>query len=204
MHNYSLLAAFIPTFLLVSATPGMCMTLAMTLGMQVGVRRTTWMMMGEVVGVAIVAIAAALGVAAVMVQHPAIFQLLKWLGGAYLIWVGVGMWRAPAIIKSTAQRVDVRRWSLISQGFITAIANPKGWAFMISLLPPFIDASKPVAPQLSALIAIIMLSELVCMMAYATGGKGLRTALLQGNKVRWLNRCSGVLMMLVGVWLAVD
>ncbi|QSX32227.1 LysE family translocator [Shewanella avicenniae] len=204
MLNLSLLSVFIPTFLLVSATPGMCMTLAMTLGMQVGLRRTLWMMLGEVVGVALVAIAAAVGVAAVMVQHPTLFQLLKWLGGAYLIWVGIGMWRSPATLGLTEQPQDVRRSALISQGFITAIANPKGWAFMISLLPPFIDSSMPMTPQLSSLIVIIMLSELLCMTAYATGGKGLRAALLKGNKVQWLNRSSGALMMLVGVWLALD
>lgn len=180
------------------------MTLAMTLGMQVGVRRTLWMMLGEVFGVALVAVAAAVGVAAVMVQHPTIFQLLKWLGGAYLIWVGIGMWRAPATLADNQAPGDVRRSALISQGFITAIANPKGWAFMISLLPPFIDSNMPMTPQLSSLIAIIMLSEFICMMAYASGGKGLRAALLAGSKVTWLNRTSGVLMMLVGVWLALD
>lgn len=204
MLNYSLLSVFIPTFLLVSATPGMCMTLAMTLGMQVGLRRTYWMMLGEVTGVALVALAAALGVAAVMVQHPDVFQLVKWLGGAYLIWIGISMWRAPATLMAAQQPRDVGRIALMSQGFITAIANPKGWAFMISLLPPFIDSSMPIAPQLTSLIAIIMVSELLCMTAYATGGKGLRAALSQGNKVVWLNRISGVLMMLVGVWLALD
>lgn len=204
MLNYSLLSVFIPTFLFVSATPGMCMTLAMTLGMQVGVRRTSWMMLGEVIGVALVALAAALGVAAVMVQHPAVFQMVKWLGGAYLIWIGIGMWRAPATLTTAHQPKDVGRMALMSQGFITAIANPKGWAFMISLLPPFIDSSMPMAPQLASLIGIIMVSELLCMLAYASGGKGLRAALTHGNKVVWLNRTSGVLMMLVGVWLALD
>ncbi|MCH1918711.1 LysE family translocator [Shewanella sp. A3A] len=204
MLNYSLLSVFIPTFLLVSATPGMCMTLAMTLGMQVGVRRTSWMMLGEVIGVALVALAAALGVAAVMLQHPEVFQWLKWLGGAYLIWVGISMWRAPATLATEQQPTDVSRTALMSQGFITAIANPKGWAFMISLLPPFIDQSMPMAPQLTSLIGIIMVSELLCMLAYASGGKGLRAALAHGNKVVWLNRTSGILMMLVGVWLALD
>lgn len=52
MLDYTLLLIFIPTFLLVSATPGMCMTLALTLGMSIGIRRTFWMMWGEMVGVA--------------------------------------------------------------------------------------------------------------------------------------------------------
>ena len=55
MPDFALLAVFIPTFFFVSITPGMCMTLAMTLGMSIGVRRTLWMMLGELVGVALVA-----------------------------------------------------------------------------------------------------------------------------------------------------
>ncbi|MFT5452087.1 MAG: homoserine/homoserine lactone efflux protein, partial [Enterobacterales bacterium] len=54
MLDYTLLALFIPTILLISATPGMCMTLALTLGMSIGVKRTLWMMIGELTGVALV------------------------------------------------------------------------------------------------------------------------------------------------------
>ncbi|MDX1269520.1 MAG: LysE family transporter, partial [Oceanisphaera sp.] len=75
---------FIPTFFFVSITPGMCMTLALSLGMTVGVRRTLWMMVGELVGVGLVACLAVVGVAAVMLQYPQLFQLLKYGGGLYL------------------------------------------------------------------------------------------------------------------------
>ncbi|MDF0534884.1 LysE family translocator [Shewanella yunxiaonensis] len=204
MQNYSLLAAFIPTFFLVSATPGMCMTLAMTLGMSIGVRRTLWMMLGELTGVALVAVASALGVAALMLQHPQLFQGLKYLGGAYLIWLGFNMWRAKAHLADNNTLPNVHPYALMSQGFITAIANPKGWAFMISLLPPFIDANAAIAPQLSALVGIIMLTEFGCLMAYASGGKGLRLFLSRGNNIRWMNRVSGALMIAVGLWLALD
>ena len=56
MLNWSLLSVFVPTFFLVSLTPGMCMTLAMTLGMTQGVKRTLWMMVGELLGVGLVAV----------------------------------------------------------------------------------------------------------------------------------------------------
>ncbi len=69
MLDLAVLAVFIPTFFFVSITPGMCMTLAMTLGMSVGVRRTLWMMVGEVLGVATVAIAAVIGVASIMLNY---------------------------------------------------------------------------------------------------------------------------------------
>ena len=87
-------------------------------------------------------------------------------------------------------------------GFITAIANPKGWAFMISLLPPFINIDKSVSHQMIVLIGIILCTEFISMLAYATGGKSLRLFLSKGNNVRFLNRIAGTLMIAVGIWLA--
>ncbi|KAA1156821.1 LysE family translocator [Pseudoalteromonas fuliginea] len=203
MIDVAALAVFIPTFFFVSITPGMCMTLAMTLGMSIGVRRTLWMMIGELLGVASVAIAAVLGVASVMLNYPDAFAILKWVGGAYLIYIGVNMWRAKGKMSvDTSKLSDVSRQSLFTQGFVTAIANPKGWAFMISLLPPFISVEHAVAPQLLVLLSVIMVSEFVCMLAYATGGKSLRLFLSRGDNIKWMNRIAGSLMAAVGIWLA--
>ena len=69
MLDYALLSAFIPTFFFVSITPGMCMTLALTLGMSVGIKRTLWMMIGELAGVALVATLAVIGVAAIAIRN---------------------------------------------------------------------------------------------------------------------------------------
>ncbi|MCL1037595.1 LysE family translocator [Shewanella submarina] len=203
MPDIALLAVFIPTFFFVAITPGMCMTLAMTLGMSIGVRRTLWMMLGELVGVAVVAISAVIGVAALMLKYPVIFEFLKWVGGAYLIYIGINMWRSRgkmAIVEGAPP--EVSNIALISQGFITAIANPKGWAFMVSLLPPFINVEQSVAPQLAALVLIILMTEFSSMLAYASGGKTLRIFLSRGDNIRWLNRIAGTLMVGVGLWLA--
>ncbi|MCH1930548.1 LysE family translocator [Shewanella sp. A25] len=207
MPDFALLAVFIPTFFFVSITPGMCMTLAMTLGMSIGVRRTLWMMIGELAGVALVATLAVMGVASIMLNYPEIFQIFKWVGGIYLAYVGVQMWRARgkmAVVSSDDNTPRASNFALMSQGFITAIANPKGWAFMVSLLPPFINTDRAVAPQLLALLSIIMLTEFSSMLAYASGGKSLRLFLSRGNNIRWMNRIAGSLMIAVGIWLAVS
>ncbi|QSX28703.1 LysE family translocator [Shewanella cyperi] len=205
MPDFALLAVFIPTFFFVSITPGMCMTLAMTLGMSVGVRRTLWMMWGEMAGVALVAVAAVVGVAGLMLNYPTLFSGLKYLGGAYLAYLGINMWRARgAMAFDPLGQVKSERLHLITQGFVTAIANPKGWAFMVSLLPPFINVERPLTPQLATLVGIIMVSEFVSMLAYASGGKSLRLFLSRGNNVRWLNRIAGSLMLAVGLWLALE
>ncbi|ENL1284107.1 LysE family translocator [Vibrio parahaemolyticus] len=205
--NLALLSMFIPTFFFVSITPGMCMTLALTLGMSVGYRRTLWMMIGELAGVALVSISAVLGIAAVMLNYPWLFTVLKFAGGAYLLYLGIEMWRSRgklAINLENSTSQPKGNWNLVLQGFITAIANPKGWAFMISLLPPFIDQSKALAPQLMVLVSIILLFEFICMSLYATGGKGLKRVLGQSKNVRLMNRFAGTLMMGVGIWLFVS
>ncbi|MCG9629980.1 MULTISPECIES: LysE family translocator [Vibrio] len=203
----ALLLAFIPTFFFVSITPGMCMTLALTLGMSIGYRRTLWMMAGELVGVGVVSVAAVLGIASIMLNYPWLFTGFKFVGAAYLFYLGVQMWRSKgklAISTDSQSQATGNDWDLVVQGFVTAIANPKGWAFMISLLPPFINSSKALVPQLSILVSIILVSEFVCMTLYATGGKSLKHLLGQADNVRLMNRIAGTLMMGVGVWLFVS
>ena len=205
MLSWATLSVFIPTFLFVSLTPGMCMTLAMVLGMTQGVKRTLWMMVGELIGVGFVAAAAGAGVAALMLRQPELFIAFKWVGGAYLAYLGIMMWRSRgrmAIPSELDTGPAAGRLQLATQGLVTAVANPKGWAFFMVLLPPFLDGSRPLAPQLSMLIAVILTIEFASMLVYATGGKTLRKLLGKSGNVRLLNRIAGTLMIGVGMWLA--
>ncbi|RXJ73891.1 threonine transporter RhtB [Veronia nyctiphanis] len=203
--DLTVIALFIPTFFLVSITPGMCMTLSLTLGMTIGVRRSMHMMWGELIGVGLVAIASVVGVAAVMLNYPMLFVVLKYAGGAYLIYLGIQMWQSKgqlAIPENPEELPEKSPTALASQGFITAIANPKGWAFMASLLPPFIDAAKPMAEQMGVLVSIILITEFLCLMLYASGGKTLGHLLQKSSNVKVINRIGGTTMMGVGAWLA--
>ncbi len=205
MIDSSVLTIFIPTFFFVSVTPGMCMTLALTMGMTIGVRKTFYMMWGELAGVALVAIASVSGVAALMLNYPVLFLVLKYAGGMYLGYLGFQMLRTRNKVPERFDRKDllnVSRQSLIIQGFVTAIANPKGWAFMISLLPPFINPDLSFIPQLTILVAIILTTEFTCLVLYSNGGRTLNRFIGKKGNVSLLNSISGVLMMGVGIWLA--
>ncbi|WP_020560596.1 LysE family translocator [Thiofilum flexile] len=204
MLPLSTLAVFIPTFFFVSVTPGMCMTLALTLGMSVGLKRSLHMMWGELLGVGLVATLAAVGVATVMLQFPQAFTAFKIVGGLYLAWIGIEMWRSRgslAIPEQLDNTQSSKPLDLALKGFITAVANPKGWAFFISLLPPFLHQDQPLAPQLMVLIAMILMMEFICLLLYAMGGQALRHLLLDRGNVRLLNRIAGSLMIGVGIWL---
>lgn len=160
-------------------------------------------MWGELLGVAVVAIAAVLGVAKIMLGYPEVFTYMKIFGAAYLTYVATNMWRAKGklAIDPTGNIEKINKQQLLQQGFITAVSNPKGWAFMVSLLPPFINSQQPLAPQLFVLVIIILLSEFICMTLYATGGKTLARHLTKNNKISLLNKISACLMMIVAFWL---
>jgi len=199
------LSLFIPTFLVVSLTPGMCMTLSLSLGMTIGIRRTFWMMSGELLGVGLVAGGSVVGAAAIMLGFPQLFMAMKILGGAYLCWLGVELWRSRgklAVHLEEPPAFENSPWQLATQGFVTAVANPKGWAFFIALLPPFINRQLPVAPQLALLLGIILTIEFLSLVLYATGGRTLGRSLLKSGNVRLVNRIAGTLMGSVGIWLA--
>ncbi len=200
----AVLAVFVPTFIFVSATPGMCMTLSLTLGMTVGVHRALWMMAGELIGVAMQVLLVLAGGAAVMLNYPALFTVFKTAGGAYLFWLGIQLWQSRgrmAVQDLNRQSSSIRREELIIQGFLTAIANPKGWAFFISLLPPFIYPEQSLPEQMVVLTSIILLIEFIFLVIYASGGRTLRQFLQKANNVRLMNRVAGILMMGVGIWL---
>ena len=203
--NPSLLIAFGASFFFVSLSPGLCMTLAMSLGISVGARRALWMMLGELTGIALVATSAVLGVAALLLSAPTVFAVFKWIGAAYLLYMGWQTYRAePLRPEQLAGDSHRTRASLIAQGFVTAVVNPKAWAFFVALLPPFVDKARPLAPQLLALLAVMLLIEFGCMQIYAHGGRALSDRLYRRGRARWLNHIAGTLMAVVGIWLAVS
>ncbi|WP_281648947.1 LysE family translocator [Parendozoicomonas sp. Alg238-R29] len=203
--SFAVLAVFIPTFIFVSVTPGMCMTLSMTLGMTIGVRRTLWMMAGELVAVGGIAFLVMIGGAAVMLEYPSLFTAFKMIGGAYLLWLGIQLWQSKGKMAIQDFNVDQHHVSpteLAMQGFVTAVANPKGWAFFISLLPPFINSDQDLVPQIVVMLFLILSIEFASLIAYASGGRTLRRFLQKRNNVQVMNRIAGTLMVGVGIWLA--
>ncbi len=180
------------------------MTLALTLGMTVGIRRAMWMMLGELIGVGLVAVLVVIGVAALIIQYPELFVVLKVAGGGYLLYLGIQLWRSRGkmAIDLNGTPKNTGRLELASQGFITAVANPKGWAFFIALLPPFIDPSRPLPSQMVILLSVILSLEALSLMVYAMGGKSLSKVLQKSGNVRLMNRIAGTLMIGVAGWLA--
>ncbi|MDX2474995.1 MAG: LysE family translocator [Candidatus Krumholzibacteria bacterium] len=199
--DVSLFLTFCASFFLISLSPGLCMTLSLSLGISIGVRRTLWMMLGELAGIALVGIAALGGAATLLLSSPHIFSAAKLIGAAYLLWSAIRAWRAPANLSIGKSHALANAGQLISQGFVTAISNPKAWIFLAALLPPFIDPQKPLLPQASLLLSALVFIEFTCLLMYALGGRVLRDYLGNRGLGRWLNRIAAGLMVGVAAWL---
>lgn len=182
------------------------MMLSLSLGMTYGVRGALPMMVGELTGVGLVACLSVLGVSAILLAYPAAFFWFKLLGGCYLIYLGLQMLRSRGslAVPEPGSAPAMSATALASQGFVTAVANPKGWAFFMALLPPFIDSTQPLAGQLVVLIALILTLEFVSLLLYAGGGRMMATFLSRSGNVKRVNRIAGTLMVGVGVWLWLD
>lgn len=198
------LLAFTLTFILIAASPGLCMTLAMTLGISIGVKRTLWMMIGELTGIILVGALAIFGIAALMLQYPAVFDVAMYGAAAYLVWTAVRTWRASADVKVSGRGVGLSERQLIVQGFVTATSNPKAWIFDASLLPTFINPDRAIVPQAVIMLSIILVVEFICLLVYAGGGRALMELLTRRGLGHWLNRISATMMLGVAAWLVLS
>jgi threonine/homoserine/homoserine lactone efflux protein len=196
-----LILLFIPTIATVSLTPGLCMTLAFTLGLSIGYRRTLWMMLGEMVGVATVFIATFWGLGWLLSRDPLYFKLFSLIGGAYLLYLSLILFRQPPEKLMTKQLGDTSAASLTGLGFITAVSNPKGWAFLVALLPGFVVTESPLVPQFAMMLIIMLSTEFLSMTLYATGGQWLATRLSNDSGLLSVNRIAAGMLSLAAVWV---
>ena len=196
-----LILLFIPTIAAVSFTPGLCMTLAFTLGLSIGYRRTLWMMWGEMAGVATVFGATFWSLGWLLSRDPLYFQVFSLVGGSYLIYLALLMFReAPeTIVAKDLDKTSVG--SLMVLGYVTAISNPKGWAFLMALLPGFVIADAPLLPQFAIMLIIMLSTEFISMTAYATGGQWLAQRLSSNTGLFSVNKIAASMLLLAALWV---
>ena len=196
-----LILLFIPTIASVSFTPGLCMTLAFTLGLSIGYQRTLWMMLGELSGVATVFTTTFWSLGWLLSRDPIYFKVVSLLGGTYLLYLAYQLFRqTPEAIKARDLE-NTSPMALAILGYITAVSNPKGWAFLIALLPGFVASDGPLFPQFLIMMGIMLTTEFISMTVYATGGQWLASRLSDGSGVMNANRIAASMLTLAALWV---
>lgn len=191
---------FLIAAIALSFTPGPNGLLALTHGALYGARRTLATIAGGALGFLVVIAVSMFGVGALLLAVPDILTVLKWVGGAYLVFLGVQVWRAPAIaVGPNVARPGGSGWRLAQQGFLAAVTNPKGILFFVAFLPQFIDPKNNLGVQFAIMASTFIVIEIVFEIVVAALSQSLQPALARAG--RWFNRATGTLFIVIGVLL---
>ncbi len=187
--------AYLATCAVFFATPpDTSQLLIISNSLRCGLRRSLATVAGDLSANCIQMTAAAFGLTAIIALSADVLWIVKWLGVAYLLWIGVRLMLSKPAGASDTTGGACGIGFLFRQGFLTSSANPYAVVFFGALFPQFIDASQPVLPQLLVLGATYLLIDGVTLIAWgwaATASLGR----MQGVNTLWINRICGALMI---------
>jgi homoserine/homoserine lactone efflux protein len=188
----------------ISISPGAGAVAAMTAGLRHGFARGYWLTFGLILGLWSQLVLVGVGLGALIAASATAFAVIKWLGVAYLLWLGIAQWRAPAIgvrIEGDA-RAGASRGALVLRGWALNTVNPKGTLFMLAVVPQFLDATRPLVPQYLAIAATLAFTDLVINAGYTAFAARALALLRTPAQIRWLNRLFGGLYVALATVLA--
>ena len=197
--SLGVVAAFALVAVVAIAIPGPTVLLALANGSRFGVRRATYGMLGAVASDVVLVTAVAVGLGAVLLASEVAFSVLKWVGVAYLVYLGIRLLLSKGHLAALPDD-DPRgsRRSVFMKSFLVAVTNPKGYLFVGALLPQFITAAGPQVPQYLIIGAVFCAIDFTIMFAYAAAGSQVMR-LLSARGALWLDRiCGAVLLVLAG------
>jgi homoserine/homoserine lactone efflux protein len=164
----------------ISVSPGAGAIQSMATGLTHGVRRGYWSILGLEVGLMLQLALVAIGLGAAVANSILAFNVIKWIGVAYLVYLAVHQWRTASrdLREQVGRAVDGGRVALMVRGFLVNATNPKGLVFFLAVVPQFLVPTAPLLPQYIAIGATLVALDLVVM--------GLYTA-LAARLLRWLH-----------------
>jgi threonine/homoserine/homoserine lactone efflux protein len=183
-----------------SLSPGPNGLLALTHGALHGRRKTLWTIFGGSFGFVAVIALSMFGIGALLQASLAWLTVMKWLGGAYLVWLGIQVWRSPPIgVELQAATGERGGWSLFRQGALSAMTNPKGILFFAAFLPQFIDPARSLLLQFVIMAGTFAGIEVVTEFVIANAAHRIRPRL---NRVgRRFNQACGAVFVAIGAAL---
>ena len=202
--DFSLWLTFFAAAWLISLSPGAGAVAAMSAGVNHGFARGYVMSFGLVLGIWTQVLVVGLGLGALIATSAIGFMLVKWLGVAYLVWLGIKQWRAPAVamLSDAAEVAAVAPRTLVLRGWMINAVNPKGTVFLLAVVPQFLDLARPLGGQYLVIAATLAFTDLVVMAGYTALASRLLRLLKSPRQMAVLNRSFGSLFVLAGVLLA--
>lgn len=191
---------YLGAVVLLSCTPGPNVLYVTTRSIRFGFGSAMLGMSGCLLALSVILVASVAGVSAFMLAVPAAFEVLKYAGAAYLVFLGIQTWRtpiqSPASAGASSGGMTIRtvgRVALFRGGFLVGISNPKLLVFAAAFFPQFIAPDAPWAPQFALLVATFLAVETSFYVVYAFMARRLANHLQEPLWQRRINRFSGVI-----------
>ncbi len=197
---------YLTLVIVATSTPGPAVLFIMTNSTLHGWRKATFAALGNIVGLFCLGIIAVTGLGAILKASEIIFNIIRYAGAAYLIYLGLKLifQRSSefSIIKNQLISTDVSSQKIFFRALGVALSNPKAIVFLTALFPQFVNINESLIPQFSILIAILMLFSFFFLMFYALLAHRVKTLLTKPNRIKIFNRTSGSIFIGFGFLLA--
>ncbi|MCX8958982.1 homoserine/homoserine lactone efflux protein [Erwinia psidii] len=193
---------YLLTTSILSLSPGSGAINTMSTGISHGYRGAVASISGLQVGLAVHIVLVGVGLGALFSQSMLAFEVLKWAGAAYLVWLGIQQWRTSGAIDLQAVAKAMPRRKLFRRAVLVNLTNPKSIVFLAALFPQFIIPHQPQAMQYLVLGTTTVAVDIVVMIGYATLAKRIAGWIKGPRQMQLLNRIFGSMFVAVGALLA--
>jgi homoserine/homoserine lactone efflux protein len=198
--NWHLFTAFLLITVVLILIPGPIVTLVITTSASKGMRAGLVTVAGTSSGNAVLLALIALGLSWILNHALYWFELLRFVGAAYLIWLGIQAWRGAGRDAPLPPSDRVYFW----RGFLVALSKPKTIAFFTAFLPQFVDPNLPTAPQLALMCTVSVLLAMLGDSGWAMLAGFGRIWLMKPARAKLLGRISGLTLIGGGIWLSLS
>jgi threonine/homoserine/homoserine lactone efflux protein len=195
---------FLFTSLVVVLIPGTGVIYTVSNGLFLGWRASVAAAFGCTAGIIPHLSASILGLSAILHMNTLAFQIIKFAGAGYLLYLSWAMWRETGVLKFNSPSFDRDLWSILRRGFLINILNPKLSIFFLAFLPLFVSPnSSSAAFQMIILSIIFMVMTLVIFILYGVSANGVRRYVVNSPKlILWLQRSFAATFAVLAVKLA--
>jgi len=198
-----LIYIFVAFFYIIS--PGPAILLAIYNGAVNGSKVVMVSALGNILGLLCLSILSISGLSALLLASSTLFSLVKWIGAAYLIYLGIRQLRSSTTAKagydSTNTQLNRSLTSYFKEGFLVAATNPKPILFFSALFPQFLDTHLAIAPQFIIMTLIFMAFSFLSLSTYGYIAQRAKGLLANINNMKWFHRISGTLFIAMGASL---
>jgi len=192
--------AFAAASAVMLAIPGPTILLVISYALGHGRRAAGATVAGVALGDFTAMTASMLGLGALLATSAAIFTVLKWAGAAYLVWLGIKLWRAPVSLGAEGEApAEGKPFRIFAHAYVVTALNPKSIVFFVAFLPQFLDVSQPVLPQMAIFEATFLVLGSLNALFYALLASAARKTIRKPSVQKVVNRTGGTLLIGAGL-----